>query len=248
MITLPHLDVNVTTVCNFRCVSCSHASPFSDPYWMEVETMVRDLKSLREVVHFEQVCLVGGEPTLHADLGVMMDEALLSGIADKLCVVTNGSRLKTLTDSFYGRMQGQVLRLSIYGRLDADVLPFAQAKAEEFGFDLQAWPYDRFYKQLKSVPDDGAESFKSCEWRSDCYTVHEGHFYLCPQSAFFPKRFMNSDVNDGLSLEGITEEKLNAYLNRTEPFEACKICCAGSKISAPWREANKSEWKLASTL
>lgn len=247
MIHLPHLDCNITTVCNFRCAACSHASPFSEPYWMTVETMVRDLEMLNPFVHFEQLCLVGGEPTLHKDLLAFMDAGKASGIADKLCVVTNGSRLREMPMEFWETLE--VLRLSIYARLQPDIYSHAEAMEDTYGFDLQAWEYPEFFKQLKSVPDDGVESFKHCEWRSDCYTVHEGHFYLCPQSAFFPPRFLGHESTDGLPLEGLTEEKLTAYLNRTEPFEACKICCAGEKKAFPWKESkNRTEWLKDSTL
>lgn len=247
MINLPHLDVNITTVCNFRCSSCSHASPFSDPYWMRVETMVRDLAMLKPFVHFEQLCLVGGEPTLHPDLLAFMVVGKESGIADKLCVVTNGSKLESMAMEFWEELE--VLRLSIYGRLKPEIAEYANKMSMAFDFDLQAWEYPEFFKQLKAVPDDGVESFKTCEWRKDCYTVHEGHFYLCPQSVFFPKRFLGHASKDGLPLEGLTEEKLDAYLNRTEPFEACRICCAGEKKAFPWQESkSKTEWVKDSTL
>lgn len=246
MIKLTHLDVNVTTVCNFRCASCSHASPFSEPYFMDEATFCADLKRLKEVAHFEQLCLVGGEPTLCKALSLFMVLGKASKIADKLVVITNGSRLKEMPREFWRQLD--ILRLSIYARLAPDILPFARAKRDEYGFELQAWDYPEFFKQLKRTPDDGVESFRTCEWKNDCYTVHEGYFYRCPQSAFFPKRFLNSHVNEGLPLEGITEENLNAYLNRTEPFEACSICCAGARTAAPWREAGRAEWREASTL
>lgn len=248
MITLPHLDCNITTVCNFRCASCSHASPFSAPYWMTVETMVRDLEMLKPFVHFEQLCLVGGEPTLHKDLLRFAYAGKLTGIADQLCVVTNGSRVKEMAHEFWELID--VLRLSIYGRLDAEVIiPFLKAKVELYDFELAAWEYPEFFKQLKAVPDDGVESFRTCEWRSDCYTVHEGHFYLCPQSALFPPRFLGHESTDGLPLEGLTEEKLSAYINRTKPFEACRICCAGEKKAFPWKESkNRTDWVKDSTL
>lgn len=214
---------------------------------MTVETIVRDLEALKPFVHFEQLCLVGGEPTLHKDLVECMTVARASGIADKLCVVTNGSQLPKMGRWFWENVD--VLRLSIYARLAPDVVAFAQEKAEAYEFELAAWEYAEFYKQLKSVSDDGVESFRTCEWRSDCFTVHEGEFFLCPQSALFPKRFLGHESTDGLPLDGLTEEKLSAYINRVEPFEACKICCAGEKKAFPWKESkNRTEWVKDSTL
>lgn len=244
MIHLPHLDLNITTTCNYRCVSCSHASPYSDPYWMSPRTAWADLQLLKSYASFDMICLVGGEPTLHPKLLEFLDIAREVEIAPKVCVVTNGSRLDNMPDEFWKKID--ILRLSMYGRIAPETFPFATAKAEEYGFELMAWSYPEFFKQLKAVPDDGIESFNNCPWKSDCYTVHEGHFYLCPQSAFFPRRFMGKDSNAGLPILGITQEKLAAYLTRTEPFEACKICLAGAKVLAPWQEASKKDWEKLS--
>lgn len=246
MIELPHLDLNITTVCNFRCASCSHGSPFSLPYWMKLETAGADLLKLSKVAHFEMLCLVGGEPTLHPEIVEFLKIAGNSPIADDIVVVTNGSKLDTMPDSFWNNID--VLRLSIYPKLPASVLEFAQAKCLKHDVTLLAWHYPEFFKQLKTNLDDGVESFKNCSWRSDCYTVHEGHFYLCPQSAFFPERLMRQKSTAGLPLDGITEETLQAFLDRTEPFEACKICCAGDKVLAPWKESTKKDWAKDSTL
>lgn len=244
MIALEHLDVNIVTHCNKTCVSCSHASPYSKPFYMKLDDMIRDLDDLKNVAHFELVTLVGGEPLLHPQLVAFMHAAKASGICDKVCVVTNGSLLPRMKEEFWSALE--VLRLSIYGSIKPNILPLAQERAEVHGFELLAWEYPEFYKQLKLRPDDGVESFRKCEWKTNCFTVHLGSFYLCPQSIFFPPRFMHSVPQDGLLLEGITEEKLEAFLNRTEPFEACKICLAGEKAAAPWREAPKRDWEKLS--
>lgn len=246
MIELEHLDVNVTTSCNFRCVSCSHASPFSAPYWMNPETLKHDLALLKTFVHFKQICAVGGEPTLHAKLLDHLAVMRESGIAEKVMVITNGSKLFKMPEEFWKSFD--ILRLSIYGRTDASMATLAEQKASEHGFELLAWPYPEFYLQLKSIPDDGRDSFNGCPWRSSCYTVHEGKFYLCPQSAFFPKRFLGHESDSGLDLYGLTENKLRALLDRTEPFDACRICLGGYKIPKPWMEAKtESEWVQLST-
>lgn len=211
---------------------------------MEPETLERDLDNLKKLVHFDMICAVGGEPTLHPKLLEFLDVMRHSPIADKVVVVTNGSKLEDMPAEFFRKID--ILRLSIYGRIKPDTLLFAKGAARGFGFELQAWEYPEFYKQLKAKPDDGVESFARCEWRSDCYTIHEGRFYLCPQSAFMP-RDIRGPKEDGILIDDLREEEFAAYLNRKEPFEACKHCCAGDKIKAPWREAKKKDWREAST-
>lgn len=248
MIELDHLDCNITLACNKTCVSCSHASPFMKPaYWMKPSTLKRDLESLGKAAHFQTAFCVGGEPTLHPDLISFLDVLTESGISDEVGVISNGAKLQKLGDDFYSKLD--VLRWSIYGEKDLALEAFLLSQAEQHGFRLDAWAYPEFYAQLKKVPDDGVESFKTCEWRTNCFTVHEGVFGLCPQSLFFPPRFLGHESTDGLSLTDLTEENLTAFLNRSHPFEACKICCANEKRAFPWTEAkSRQDWLTNSTL
>lgn len=244
---LIHLDCNITLTCNKTCIDCSHASPYSKPYWMEPETLRRDLNDLKQAAHFDMICAVGGEPTIHPKLLRFLDVMRESEIADKVCVVTNGTRLKKLPEQFWEKID--ILRWSIYGEPEEGLKEYILDKQEHANFELQAWRYPEFFKQLKRIPDDGVESYNNCTWRKDCWTCHESHFYACPQGAFFPERFLGHESNDGLELDGITEEKLQAYMDRTKPFEACKICMAGEKQAFPWREStSKQDWLSASTL
>lgn len=247
MKTLGHLDVNVVNHCNYRCASCSHAAPVNAVKSMTPEELAHDLARLKEVVRFHRIQMVGGEPTLHKNLPEMMRVSRVSGIAREVMVITNGSRLKVMPDEFWRELD--ILQLSIYPRLEADVPAFAEAKCKEFGKVFYSTVYTDFHQQFRAVPNDGAH-FRTCHWKSDCYTVHDGHFFLCPQSTFFPKGFMGLPENiDGLCLENITQEKFDAFLNRTEPLNACRICCANEMKQEPWREAKgREEWVKASTL
>ena len=64
-------------------------------------------------------------------------------------------------------------------------------------------------------------TYFGCPWNR-CTTIHEGYFYLCPLSTFWPEQFMRrsekwkdiSPTVDGLAIEGMTDERLQAFLNR----------------------------------
>lgn len=246
MINLPHLDVNCATGCNFSCVSCSHAAPANKSWMMPPEVLREDLAKLSTVVRFHRIQMVGGEPTLNRQLPELMRVARESGIANEVMVITNGSLLKKMPEEFW--QEFDTLQLSIYPTLEAGISEFAQAKCREFGKPFYSTVFTEFHQQFRRVPNKG-EHFKTCHWKSDCYTVHRGAFYLCPQSAFFPENFMGLPAGvDGLPLEGITEEKLTVFLNRSEPLNACRICMANEMKSKPWAEAKRSEWLEKSTL
>jgi cyclic pyranopterin phosphate synthase len=246
MITLGHLDVNVVTHCNMRCVSCSHAAPVNPVWQMETFDLQPDLARLAKVVHFQRIHLVGGEPTLHKNLPAMIRIARASGIANEVMVITNGKLLPRMPEDFWEELD--TLQLSIYPTLDPTIPFFARAKCLEHGKVFNSTVYTEFHQQLRSTPTDGS-NFHSCHWKSDCYTVHRGYFYLCPQSVFFPENFMKLPAGvDGLSLEGLTEEKFVAFLQRKEPLNACRICLANEMKPKAWAEAKRQDWVEASTL
>lgn len=61
---------------------------------------------------------------------------------------------------------------------------------------------------------------------------------------------MNTSLvnSDGIWLYNTDENGLLEYINRKEPFIACRIC-AGTLETAPWAQAqNRAEWIKASTV
>jgi hypothetical protein len=248
MINLGHLDINVVTHCNNRCASCSHASPFTKAWQMTPQDMFNDLMAIKPFLHFGLIQLVGGEPLLHSDLRKMIWVAKQSHVSDMVTVTTNGRALDKQPEEFWQELQG--LQISIYPGLDVKQIEFARAKVESYSFALYTRAYTEFYQQFKATPDDGRDSFKNCHWKSDCYTLHRGKFYLCPQSCFFPHNFMGLPAGvDGLDLEGLTQDRLDDFLNRKEPFHACRICLANRMVTKPWVESKTREaWLKDSTL
>ncbi len=246
MIERGHADLGIVENCSMKCVSCSHAAPFAKPYQMAPEELERDLAAIKPFIHFQRLQMVGGEPTLHKDIAGMMRIARASGVGNEIMVITNGQLLRKMPDEFWRDMDS--LQLSIYPKLDLDMPAFAKAKCEEYGKAFFSTTYTEFHQQFRSPPNDGAH-FATCHWRNDCWTLHRGAFYFCPQSAFFPKNFMGLPGGvDGLPLEGITEENFAAFLNRTEPLNACRMCMANEMKTKPWAEAkNRDEWVAAST-
>lgn len=246
MIEIVHLDANLTMHCNFSCTACSHVSPLHKPWFMALEDFERDLLALKPILKVRNLNLVGGEPLLHPRLLDFMRLAKSIRIDEQTHVITNGSLLPRMPEEFWQELE--FLKISIYAKLSNEVVDLARAKGKQYGFGIEATEFKDFYLQL-TAPTDGRQSFENCPWKTDCYTVHKGHFTLCPQSTFFPKTLMSLPEHiDGLPLEGITEEKLRAFMNRTEPFSSCTICTGSRAHSIPWRESARDKWIAEATL
>ncbi len=240
-----HLDLNVAAGCNFACTSCSHAAPVNERWFMTPEELEKDLASIKPLMHYHRLQMVGGEPTLNKQLPELMDVARKSGVGNEIMVITNGSLLRNMPDEFW--IKADSMCLSIYPRLDPEIPKFAQAKCKEFNVAFYSTVFSDFYQQIRREPNDG-QHFHSCHFRNDCWTLHRGAFYFCPQSLFFPKALLGHESIDGLALEGLTEEKLEAFLTRSEPLESCRVCIANEMKTKPWTESKRADWVKESTL
>lgn len=243
-----HMEFNIVMHCNNRCVACSHGSPFSKQWYMEPEQIRRDLALLKPFIFPDYIVLIGGEPLLHPRIVEIMNIVKDAGMSNFHSVSTNGRLLPDMPDEFWKNAQD--VMISAYPNLSDEIVEFAHAKGRQFGCRVRCRRYSgphAFFLQFDNVPD--GSSFHGCPWKNDCYTVHNGRFFLCPQSALFPEKFMNlPSETDGLELEGLNEQKFMNFIKRKEPLKTCSICRAYTK-QTQWEQANNfEEWKQKSTL
>lgn len=242
------LEVNATRHCTNRCASCNHASAFVAKYFMEPEVLKRDLDKIKDMLRVKLFFVQGGEPLLHPKVLDLLRLITASGMSTQCGILTNGKLLPSMGEEFWetlGELKSQ-LRISVYPDLNPDVVPMAQERADRHGFT--PWPrtVNAFTPAFQA--NDGS-NYHGCIWNR-CLTLHEGHFYLCPQSAFYPKQFMNlPETIDGLCLSNVTEDSLRLFLNRSEPLDSCRICSGARGEEIPWHNSkNEEEWERASGL
>lgn len=244
MIHIGHIDINVVLHCVNRCVGCSHASPYSTPWFMPLETIRDDLECLKKVARPQTINIVGGEPLLHQEIVGILNTIHSIGASTDTCLITNGKLLSQMPETFWSSLKQLVV--SQYPDLDRAYLDLAESKALHYGFGYGVREFHEFFAQFES--NDGS-NFHDCPWRKDCYTVHCGKLYLCPQSAFFPSRFMGlAESPDGISIHGASEGEIADFIARTTPLSTCTICGA-YKRKIPWRQAHSEEdWKEGSKV
>lgn len=244
MISRPQLECNIVRTCTNRCAACSHAAPWAPTYFMPPEVLERDLKDLAPVLHAEQFWLLGGEPLLHPKIDDLLEVAQRCANAAEVGIITNGQLLEQMTEWFWTHIK--LLRVSVYPNLDAAKVTLAEEKQKAHGFKLETVGIPKFWKQFAN--SDGAH-FNACPWTKQCLTIHDGFLYLCPQAAFFPEQFMGlPEHTDGFPVGGCTEVALQACLDRTEPYTACRICCS-FKEQTDWHQCEtKEEWLKDSTI
>lgn len=250
MIRFDHLDINVVEHCNNHCISCNHASPFAPEWRADPETVRSDLAYLKEMVHFGFVALLGGEPLLHPLLPEIVTIVLESRIADAVKVITNGWLIPKVTDDFWQAMRGCTLEWVRYPNMENPDFAFIRKEAESRslrnGVLLTIIEQNLFSYALQ--PSDRKTAFFYCGLKGRCVTLHDGRFYLCAQSAFYPHRFMGMERGvDGLPVAGLEEKDLRQFLIRNNPLHSCRICASLGKQHQHAQALSEKEWLIKST-
>lgn len=244
MIKIKDLDVNVVLHCNNSCSSCCHASPLYDPESRSLDSIRSDITALKPFMSVDSINIVGGEPLLHKDIAQIMRMIAAVRLDKEHILYTNGLLLHCAKDDFWSALE--TLKISIYPNTPTSNLKLAKEKSKEYGFKLRFEPKSYFFKQFDTVPD--GSSFYACPWRKKCFTVHDGYFYLCAQSTFYPQKLLGLPWGaDGLCLKDATEKEISAFMKREEPLNTCRICRPYT-VRTGWHQSSRKTWVADSTL
>lgn len=253
MVKLPHLETNVTSACQNRCVACNHFVPLQEgkPFMLDSKQMERDLRYFARVCRVDKYGMLGGEPTLHPRLADLIHIARDSGVARDIEVWTNGQRLaealrnNPLVRADFWSAPWDTLVVTAYpGKLtdvDVELLQDACNTAEK-SFELKdERNFPNFTQLLKPRAERAQETYNACWFRTFSRVLDNGFFYRCCTSPYIPKLLLNlPEGTDGLRVdEHLTEEVLLAFLNQPQAMESCGICAGRNTRDAvpiPWSE------------
>jgi hypothetical protein len=250
---LPQVEVGVVRACNQQCCSCNHMSPLAKPpFVMPLSVLRQDLLRFGQVAEIGKLSLLGGEPCLHPDIDEMIAMCRSTNVAKVVSIVTNGQLLGRMSERFWRTIRK--IEMDVYpGKLSGAQIVYVQNKARENHIDLKIVPIGKFYKCLRSGKD---ETLENVQWRFDhcptghlCVCLDYGYVYRCPQASIIPPLFLHdqSSTVDGLSLDGITVEKLKAYLESKTVLKSCAWCSV-AEVFLDWHETTRENWLKESTL
>lgn len=246
MITLPHLETNVTAACQNRCIACNHFVPMSagKPFMLDPAQLERDLDIFSQFVHVNAYGMLGGEPTLHPELPKIIELVWRSRIADKIEVWTNGQRLQRLPGAFWAAPWDTLVLTRYPDKVTDAEMRFvehacAANKRELVVKDETKFP--NFTQLLKPVAGDAQATYDACWFKTFSRVLDNGFFYRCCTTPYIPKILLGlPEGTDGLKVdEDLTELKLVNFLNQTDAMTSCGICAGRNTPHAtpiPWSE------------
>lgn len=212
------------------------------------------MNRLATIMHADAWGALGGEPLLHTDLSAILRIVRASGVCDTIEVWTNGILVPKMKADFWRSFD--VLVLSVYeGKHDDASLQWITDKCKDEGVELvvkdeRTW--HNFRTLLEREPTDTAATkrkYDECFFRSFSRVANDGYFYTCCCAPHMPMLVQGREQGaDGVLIDGLTEDGLQAYLTREEPLGACTIC-AGRDTAVPlvWsEEKDPAKWLQAS--
>ncbi len=248
-----HLEVHLTDHCNLNCRGCAHFSSIAEPAFADVEQFDRDFGRLAELIGFERIHLLGGEPLLHPDVAKFVRIARRRFPDTELVLVTNGTLVVRMEAEFWTALRESQCSLLV------DDYPVHLPKERinqlgiEHGVDV-CWTHQRteFFK----LPIDlngghsAADSFARCNGYNNCPILRDGRIYPCAYTAYadiFQSRFgltgMDSSEEDSISIyDDVDAFKIAEFLARPVPW--CTHCDAQSLEFFEWARGSGSidEW------
>lgn len=260
MITLPHLETNVTVACQLRCVSCNHfvalqaneaRKRLADPV-----QVYDDLAALSRFVHVDAWGALGGEPLLHPHLVDILTAVTKTRIADVIEVWTNGIAVRKQGAAFWDSFDRLVV--SVYpGTLEDSEIEWIKGAAAEAQIEVHIKDeryvpnFERLLEPIATDPITTSAKYRACFFKDYSRVADNGYFYRCCTSPFVPRLLLGlPEGTDGIKIAGLTEAGLLQFLNQKEAPASCQVCSGldpSIRRRTEWREVrNPQEWLAAS--
>jgi hypothetical protein len=229
--TLWYVEYHLVEHCNLSCQRCGHFSPLAKPAYSDPESFGRDLRQL--ATHFSAVKwirLLGGEPLLHPTPEAFIDIAHAVFPNSDLRIVTNGTLLKSMRDSFWEacRRANVTLDFSLY-----PIMEKARTQLEELcsrqAVKINVTRYTTFVAGLNPHGDsDPVKSMTYCRKYFYCPFLKNSRLYVCGFPAtlhYFNNKFNRTIPNDpGIDIFDPALDGHRILQLLETPVETCRFC------------------------
>ena len=245
---LGHFEAAIVSHCNMSCVGCNHMSPVAPKSFMDVEQLRKDLLAITSVAEFWKFAMLGGEPILHPRIDDMIEMAMSIPNIPEVAIITNGTMLDRMSERFWNTVRK--IEISVYPTLAAHKIEYIKRRCSQKNIVLMLVPQSQFAMALSPAGQSEAQiqaRFERCPTGKECYAIENGYFGKCPQSFIIPRMFLNLENNpDTIPLDGITVEKLRAFVENRKALKSCSRCSVAEQHFT-WHECRPSEWIEKST-
>ena len=236
---IPLLEIQVVNHCNLNCCGCSHFSNISDEFFIEIESLKRDLKDLSSKFIVKKISLIGGEPLLHKNLKEIINEIKKIFPYVQIIISTNGILIPSLSKDFLSflRKENVMFELSKYpitSSIFSNILDSIEERELLSGIYIR----NSFRKYINIKGNSNIDkNYKNCLMKH-CITLLNGNLYHCPFSIYvenFNKRFKQKiKVDEGINIKNSSAKEILKYTKN--PIETCRFCTLDRNVSMEWTQ------------
>lgn len=244
MRTIDRFEIDAVKACNLSCAACNHISPMYKKGFINVQEMKEDLRVMGRHVHASLGRILGGEPLLHPEIDQVVIAVKETGIADRVCVVTNGILLHRMSYAFWSEVD--FVEVSVYPGVKIDARVLEEQRKKIFARECPT-----FYETFSTQKNENEEQVKSikehCTILNWCMGLVDRRFYKCMRSAYISDKVPHPLLEkgcDGIEVkddEGFGE-RLAEYLKQNEILKSCYFCTGNSGKRFPHHQVNHEAW------
>lgn len=254
-VTLPLIDLVITTRCTLRCKKCFHLIPTyakdgRSPFDVELQTILTDLDKLLSSVDFiVKINILGGEPFLYRHLDELLTRLLAYENVGCFNIVTNGTIIPA--DSICRFLQNEKFYVFINDYGVSPNISKLEEKLDEFGImyhtDSDRHWYDFGDLKKKALPESELkENFANCGY-AVCKSLMEGELHTCAVHKHGQRNGLIPKSNDALRIHEHSEDELRKKIiefYNAEYFDVCDYCNAPIRYKSPMIPAGEQEYPL----
>lgn len=249
--TIQYFEMHLVHHCNLRCAYCAHYSPLAEKWFVDADTLDRDLAVIAPHVigHVGTINILGGEPLLHPDINNLINIVRHHLPNENLHLVTNGLLLNKMDDVFFNTLKTNNITLVVsrypinldYKSLKEDI------KKRGVNIILGGKIYEFARLRLKKEGDESIpDNFKECGNAGTCVQLSNGKLFICPQTAYidFVNKKFNTSFNitekDFLEIGNIKSfDDIKDFISTPIPF--CRYCDLKGMVDLPWKRTEFEE-------
>ena len=234
MILQGSYDLYINNACNLHCQKCSvldwngKATIHHMDMW-EINRIFDKIKKL--CLTFEEIKIVGGEPTLHKQFSEIIDYIRNEHTThQKLTVITNGLNLTDEVVNSLLKVDRVVFSVYPGMPIENDIIESGLHKKLQ---SVEYWHQDYFLhlkepsKMVEVMGTTPEKNWNICYVKDNCLTITEEGLYRCVVA-----------MNDRSDLcEWNDADEVKTYVERDAPLAACTDCCWPPKKN-PWKSLN----------
>lgn len=250
------INMHITDHCNLNCKGCSHFAPVAEEYNISLNEFENEIRLIAEKTgnYIFELCLMGGEPLLHPNLGELLLVSRKYLPTTRIKLVTNGLKIHDIEDRVWEicKQCETEIEMTCYPiSVDYDELvDYLRQKGVKVSIYVDRRD-GRFRKDVlkHEKGSDYAWNYAKCRIGGLYLQIRDGKLFRCATVANI--HILNSafgtefayDENDYLPLGSIqSESQIKDFLQR--PSDFCKYCDISHQEMGSWSISDKKaeEW------